>query len=329
MNEPPIIKKVSGNVKRPLWSVMIPVYNCLEVLERTLRSVVSQDLGQEEMQIQVVDDCSTDGDVESLVQKVGKGRIEYVRQEKNGGSLKNFGTCINNARGQIVHLLHGDDIVYPGYYKKMTTLFKANPNAGAAISRFDYIDEEDQFIDEANLEFSNDTIIPDSLIWVASVQRIQYCSISVKREAYEQLGGFYGVSYGEDWLMWVRVASAFPILYTPEKLAAYRIRKSSISGNSILSGKNITDIKWVIEEIQKVLPASERKKVKKLNYKWYSYVAIDIAETLWKETKNPRYVQKQIVEAYKLNLDVKLVLKTGLLFTKIAVRSARDLVTGK
>jgi len=29
----------------------------------------------------------------------------------------------------------------------------------------------------------------------------------VKREVYEKLGGFYGVEYGEDWEMWVRIAA--------------------------------------------------------------------------------------------------------------------------
>jgi glycosyltransferase involved in cell wall biosynthesis len=41
---------------RPLWSVMIPTYNCADYLRETLASVLAQDPGPEEMQIEVVDD---------------------------------------------------------------------------------------------------------------------------------------------------------------------------------------------------------------------------------------------------------------------------------
>jgi glycosyltransferase involved in cell wall biosynthesis len=43
---------------RPLWSVMIPTFRCARFLRRTLDSVLSQDPGQDVMQIEVVDDCS-------------------------------------------------------------------------------------------------------------------------------------------------------------------------------------------------------------------------------------------------------------------------------
>ena len=40
---------------RPLWSVVIPTYNCAEFLKQTLTSVLSQDPGEALMEIIVVD----------------------------------------------------------------------------------------------------------------------------------------------------------------------------------------------------------------------------------------------------------------------------------
>ena len=45
---------------RPKWSVMIPAYNCARFLAATLESVLAQDPGPAQMQIEVVDDCSSD-----------------------------------------------------------------------------------------------------------------------------------------------------------------------------------------------------------------------------------------------------------------------------
>ena len=114
MKSPPIIKPYPDVPGRPKWSVMIPAYNCAHLLPETLESILQQDPGPEHMQIMVVDDASTDADIEALVQQIGKGRISFYRQPHNVGSLRNFETCINMASGHLVHILHGDDRVKKG-----------------------------------------------------------------------------------------------------------------------------------------------------------------------------------------------------------------------
>lgn len=72
---PPAIASLTVQTDRPRWSVMIPVYNCAGYLAETLEAVLVQALPPHDMQIEVIDDCSTDADVEALVQEIGKGRI--------------------------------------------------------------------------------------------------------------------------------------------------------------------------------------------------------------------------------------------------------------
>lgn len=75
--KPPIIKPIANSEARPLFSIMIPSYNCTRYLTTTLTSVLCQDPGPLNMQIEVIDDCSTDGDVKLLVDEIGKGRIGF------------------------------------------------------------------------------------------------------------------------------------------------------------------------------------------------------------------------------------------------------------
>ncbi|MEO5996733.1 MAG: glycosyltransferase, partial [Chitinophagaceae bacterium] len=72
---PPVIAALANNENRPLWSVMIPTYNCISFVKNALQSVLAQDRGVFNMQIEVIDDCSTDGDVGALVEEIGKGRV--------------------------------------------------------------------------------------------------------------------------------------------------------------------------------------------------------------------------------------------------------------
>ena len=68
---PPQIAPLAGAGPRPFWSVMIPTYNRLQYLEKTLKSVLAQCPGAEEMQIEVIDNGSTICDPEPLVRRLG------------------------------------------------------------------------------------------------------------------------------------------------------------------------------------------------------------------------------------------------------------------
>ena len=67
------INQIADEVKRPLWSVIIPTYNCAEFLKQTLQSVLVQDPGEEVMEIIVIDDHSTKDDPEAVVKEFGQG----------------------------------------------------------------------------------------------------------------------------------------------------------------------------------------------------------------------------------------------------------------
>ena len=67
---------------------MIPTYNCSKYLKQALESVLIQDPGIEKMQIEVVDDNSTDENVEELVNAIGRRKSNIlISNRKIAGSL--------------------------------------------------------------------------------------------------------------------------------------------------------------------------------------------------------------------------------------------------
>jgi len=298
---PPVIKPLSTKEKRPLWSVMIPVYNCSQYIPETLQTVLNENVPEEDMQIEVVDDASTDADIEAMVGRIGKGRIKYFRQPQNAGSLRNFETCLNRARGRLIHLLHGDDRIKPGYYQKIGKLFQQYPEAGAAFCRVNYIEANGKHNSPGTLLMNHDGLLENWLLRIAESNYIQYACITVRREVYERLGAFFGTTYGEDWEMWVRIAQYYPVAYTPECLADYRIHETSISGDKFLKGESVKDIKKVMNVFKTYLPKSKQKTVlrkTKRNFAWYSWF---IANSTWHRTQNKQATRTLIKQAFLIS----------------------------
>lgn len=318
-DSPPQILPLAEGVVRPRWSVMIPVYNCYRFVEEALNSVLSQAYAAGEMQIEVIDDGSTDGDYAALVSRVGQGRVAYYRQPQNRGSLRNFETCINRAQGIYVHILHGDDFVRPGYYQAMDRLFDRYPDVGAAFCRYVYVGESGKPLYYRNEEMAVPGVLDDWLVRLAQRQRLQFCTVTVKRQVYEQLGGFYGVNYGEDWEMWMRIAQFYPVAYDPDVLAAYRLHHSSISGISYASAKNLRDLQWVIRTIRQYLPVERQEELFREAMKFYAHYGIKIANDLWYGLHDKQGARVQVREALSMHVDALLIWKIGKLYTKMAL----------
>ena len=250
-----IIHPRPAGEKRPLWSVMIPTYNCAGYLRETLGGVLAQDPGRESMQIEIVDDCSTKDDPQSVVAELGGTRVEFYRQSENMGLSRNFNTCLQRARGRLVHVLHGDDGVRPGFYEQMQRALSDNASAGAAFCRYISMDECGHWLSIAKLERQDTGVLDAWLKKIATGQRLQTPCMVVRREVYESLGGFdHRLSYSEDWEMWVRIAASYPVAYTPEPLALYRVHSVSSTARGILTGANGRDLRKAISIIETQLP---------------------------------------------------------------------------
>lgn len=324
--EPPVVKPVPANIHRPLWSVMIPVYNCAAYLPQTLRSVLQQDPGAQLMQIEVVDDCSTDANVEKLVNEIGRGRVLYYRQPKNVGSLRNFETCLNRATGHCIHLLHGDDKVKPGFYSKFDALFEQFPMAMAAFCNYDFTDHENNFLYTNMQEGKKDGILENFLYIMAERCATQYAATVVKREVYEKAGGFCGVEYGEDWEMWSRIAKDHPVAYTPDILAEYRVHASNISSGRFRTGRNFEDIKQVIGRVHSYLPPQMRNIMKRKAYRNYATYALGNSEYIWHVSRDEKTVYKQVKGALHMFTDAQLLRKAAKIYLKVWLHPVRKLV---
>lgn len=312
MNEPhpfrATISPVPEGISRPLWSVMIPTYNCANYLRETLASVLVQDPGPEVMQIEVIDDCSTQDDPAAVVAELGRGRVKFFQQSKNVGQIKNFQTCLERSQGKLIHLLHGDDCVLNGFYRKLQRGFDEKPEIGAAFCRHIFTDELGHWQAISWLEQPESGLLQNWLERIAIEQRIQTPSIVVRREVYEKLGTFDSrLSWTEDWEMWVRIAAHYKFWYEVEPLALYRMHSNSSSQRHISAGQNIQDLQRAIKIFQSYLPpATASGLVNKAKENWALEVIKQvIPEILVKGNLNA--VTFQIKEVVNLSFSLEVI----------------------
>jgi hypothetical protein len=167
-----------------------------------------------------------------VIRRVAGDRVRFHRQPHNVGHSANFNTCIGRAHGEVVHILHDDDAVRPGFYAALEPPLRDHPDIGAAFVRTIYADADDHWRSFSPVERPTAGIVEDWLVRIASGQRATTPSFVVRRSTYEEVGGFGVPTYGEDWEMWVRIATRFPVWFEPRPLAVYRMeRPGSLSGD--------------------------------------------------------------------------------------------------
>ncbi|WP_062291799.1 glycosyltransferase [Nostoc piscinale] len=266
---------------RPFWSVMIPTYNCANYLKETLLSVLTQDPGLEQMQIEVIDDCSTKDDPETVVKDIGQGRVSFFRQQQNVGATANFNTCIQRAKGEWIHILHGDDTVLPNFYSRLRQGIEQDPTVGAAFSRYLHIDESSNWRLMSHLERETAGTLPNFWQTLAVINRVMTPCIVVKRSVYEDLGGFHPeLIHAADWEMWRRIAVNYPIWFEPQPLACYREHSSSDTSRLTRSGANLIDICKSIDIAESYLPEQISVQLSNQSREYYAGQALNTAHRM-------------------------------------------------
>ena len=107
----------------PKVSVIIPVYNVENYIERCLDSALNQTL--QDIEMIVVNDGSTDSSKEKIENYMKKyeGKIKYLEKENGGlSSARNFG--MPHATGEYIAFLDSDDYIELNAYEEMYNLAK-------------------------------------------------------------------------------------------------------------------------------------------------------------------------------------------------------------
>ena len=130
-------------INLPKISIVMPSYNQVEFIERSILSVLNQNYQNYELLI--IDGGSNDGTIE-VIKKYQK-YITFWISEKDKGQSDALNKGFERCSGEIFGWLNSDDVYLPDAFKLVVRAMKKNPNKKIIFGDFLSIDRGDNILD--------------------------------------------------------------------------------------------------------------------------------------------------------------------------------------
>jgi len=221
----------------PLVTVIIPTFNRREWIGECLDSVLGQTYPN--VEVIVVDDCSSDGTVEWLRSEGKYSSVVVHEQEKNGGASVARNTAIGMAKGELMVFIDSDDMLMPEHIETAVEHFEQYPELGLFCCDSTMIDAGGNIILDGktwhqSLAEAKGLDIHSGFRSLADVFRFSNCfpGFTLRREVLAELGGFdQPIFPADDYDLALRVAaSRFKVYYLHEPLCLRREHDGQCSG---------------------------------------------------------------------------------------------------
>ena len=245
-------------IETPLVSIIVPVYNVASYIDACLASIKQQTY--QNIEIIVVEDCSTDDSKQALASHLIDERIKVIQHHKNSGLSAARNTGIKSAIGEYMMFVDSDDIIDSRLVAACVDC-ALTTNAEVVTYGFtpfkDGITETDLPYPASNLAFEA-TEIDGSYFSLPHFAWLKFIKSSVVRSASLQ---FPVGLYYEDWPFHWHLGLATNIKYhLPIDFYLYRQRGTSITGST---DKKLLDLFVIHAEVISLVEDYQADEVKK------------------------------------------------------------------
>lgn len=250
----------------PLVSIIVPVWNGQQFIDRALASARAQTY--QAIEIIVVDDGSTDDSV-AIVERIAKQdkRVRLFRRSHCGVSAsRNFGR--REASGSLVAYLDADDLWHPDKLLREVEAMMSCPNVGVVYCWSIEIDEDDFVIPPVR---SGRLARGDVFLDVVANAGISTVQSLIRRSCLEAVGGFdESLPHAEDWKLYVALAKICEFAVIPSHLIGYRRSKNSASRQVAAMAKGMENVSvWIGRQ----WPDTPKIALRRMAYSKNSYLA--------------------------------------------------------
>jgi len=222
---------------KPLVSILIPLYNHEQFIEKTLNSIIEDSYSNKE--IIIINDGSTDNSnniVNEWIIQHKDVNLKYILRE-NKGLHKTLNELYDLSKGKYIINIASDDYLINNTIDKRVELLEKYPNKLMLIGDCIVVDNFNNTVNDSatfslhsgnKSKYFNDKSLKDEILYNWATVGPSYM---LNQNIYNEIGFYNPDIYLEDWDYAVRAVSKNLILFYDEKVAAYRLHDNNTIKN--------------------------------------------------------------------------------------------------
>ena len=234
-------------------SVIIPNFNGLRFLPACLGALREQSFPQEQIEVILVDDSSTDGSIAYVAEHFPEVRVLALSSNRGLAAACNAGAAI--ASGDLLVMLNNDTEVEPGWVEALVKTANTHPEAGVIASKMLLYDRRD-VLHNAGDVMGSDGIPRNRGVWQQDIGQFDQDTTifggcgggaAYRREVWVAAGGFDErlFMYLEDVdLAWRLQLLGWEAVFAPEARMYHHL--SATGGGTLASYYTGRNTIWVI-----------------------------------------------------------------------------------
>lgn len=206
---------MSDNQVVPMVSVLMTAYNRERYIAEAVESVLASTY--QNFELIIVDDCSKDKTLEIARHYEQKDQRILVRvNDKNLGDYPNRNKAASYAKGKYLKYVDADDYIYPWGLELLTRMMEQFPSAGWGLCSLEQCERQPFPFMLSPRETYGYQYEGPGLFHKAPLSSI------IKREIFEEAGGFAHQRMAGDFEMWHRLALKYNVVLMPHGMVWYR-----------------------------------------------------------------------------------------------------------
>ena len=268
--------------KKPLVSIIMPVYNSGSFLFQAIDSAINQTYKNWELLI--VDDCSYDNSKKILNYFKKNKKIKIFFNKKNNGPAYCRNIGLKKSKGKYVAFLDSDDV---WFVEKLQKQVKFMESKNVLLSCTEYIPFNNKYKispvkpkKKYNFEnFINDTSIATSTMMINRLK--------LNKNKFLKGYGF------DDYIFKAKLLKRIPCYTLDDPLTYYRIRTGSVSSNKFRNVKYVWNINKRVLKLNFFLNILSIIFISLLSLKKYNYITNKKSKFSLREKKNILKIKKK------------------------------------
>lgn len=221
-----------------LVSIVVASYNHAEYLVQRMDTLIAQTYP--DIEIIVIDDCSTDNSLQVLRPYESDPRVRLIAREKNGGWVAVSNQGISLSRGEFIIFANCDDACEPELIGSLVAAMRSGDKVGIAFCRSLLVDGSNNRLgDDLQIQqpsfrarCAGDTLITGLEMGKFLLHSCVIPNLSaalIRRRAFVEVGAL-SPDYRacSDWDLFFRIAERFDFAYVAQPLNWFRQHATTI-----------------------------------------------------------------------------------------------------